>query len=106
MAAAEPTPGHLSAEEVAHVAHLARLELSDADVAHFAGQLSAVLEHVEAIRRLDLSGLAPTAHPLELENVLREDERRPSLPRDEVLAAAPASENGQFLVPRILGEAP
>jgi aspartyl-tRNA(Asn)/glutamyl-tRNA(Gln) amidotransferase subunit C len=105
--ASDPTPpGHLSAEEVAHVARLARLELSVQEVAHFAAQLSALLEHVEAIRRLDLSGLEPTAHPLELRNVMRDDERRPSLSRDEVLAVAPASQDGQFLVPPILGEEP
>lgn len=99
-------PGRLSAEEVAHVAHLARLELGEEEIERYAGQLSAVLDHVEALRRLDLSGLPPTSHPLALENVLREDELRPSLDRDEVLAAAPASEKGCFVVPRILGEAP
>lgn len=97
---------HLSPDEVAHVAHLARLELEPEEVARYAGQLSAVLDHVEAIRRLDLSGLPPTSHPLELENVLRDDVVRPSLPREVVLDAAPAAENGCFLVPRILGEAP
>ena len=99
-------PGKLSPEEVAHVARLARLELRDEEVERYADQLSAVLDHVEAIRRLDCSALPPTAHPLALENVLREDELAPSLDRDEVLASAPASERGCFLVPRILGEAP
>ena len=99
-------PDRLSPEEVAHVAHLARLELGADELERYAHQLSAVLEHVEALRRLDCSALPPTSHPLALENVLRDDELAPSLPRDEVLAAAPASENGCFVVPRILGEAP
>lgn len=99
-------PGRLTRDEVAHVAHLARLALSEEELDRFAGQLSAVLEHVETIRRLDCADLPPTSHPLELENVLRPDERRPGLGRDEVLAAAPAIENGCFVVPRILGEAP
>lgn len=98
--------GGLTAEDVAYVAGLARLDLGPEEIDRFAGQLSAVLEHVEAIRRLDLAGLAPTAHPLALENVLRDDERRPGLSRDDVLAGAPEAENGCFVVPRILGEAP
>lgn len=101
-----PAPGRLSAGEVAHVARLARLELSAEEVDRYAGQLSHVLEHVEAIRRLDCSALPPTAHPLALDNVLRPDEAVACLERDEVLAAAPAAENGCFAVPRILGEAP
>lgn len=98
--------GRLSREEVAHVARLARLELEADELDRFAGQLSAVLEHVEAIRRLELGELPATSHPFELENVLRPDEVRPGLSRDEVLAAAPEAENGCFVVPRILGEAP
>ena len=100
------TPGRLTREEVGHVAHLARLELTEDELERFAGQLSAVLGHAEALRRLDVSALAPTSHPLELENVLRPDDVRPGLSRDEALAAAPATEAGCFVVPRILGEAP
>ncbi len=99
-------PAALSPEEVARVAELARLELSEAETAHFAVQLSAVLDHVDALRRLDTAGVAPSAHPFELVNVLRADEVRPGLARDEVLAEAPAAEDGRFRVPRILGEAP
>lgn len=96
----------LSRDEVAHVARLARLELSEEELDRYAAQLSDVLEHMEAVRRLDTSAVPPTAHALALVNVLREDLVAPSLPREEVLAAAPAAEEGRFRVPRILGEAP
>jgi aspartyl-tRNA(Asn)/glutamyl-tRNA(Gln) amidotransferase subunit C len=96
--------GEISRDDVAHVARLARLELSDEEVDLFTGQLGAVLEHAEAIRRLDTADVPPTAHPFPLHNVLRADEPRPCLDRDEVLAAAPAAEDGRFRVPRILGE--
>ncbi len=98
--------GALSPEEVAHVAHLARLELTGDEVDHFAVQLSAVLEHVESLRRLDIATVPPTSHTLELVNVLREDVVRPGLDREEVLAGAPSAEAGRFRVPPILGEAP
>lgn len=96
----------ISLDEVRHVADLARLELSDDELAVLQGELSALLGHVEQIRRLDTTDVPPMAHPLPLANVLRADELRPCLDREEVLAAAPASEDGRFLVPRILGEAP
>jgi len=92
--------------DVAHVAALARLELSDAELDLFTGQLAAVLEHAEDVEALDTDGVEPTAHPLPLQNVLRDDVPRPSLDRDEVLAAAPAVEGGRFRVPPVLGEAP
>ncbi len=99
-------PDALSHDEVAHVARLARLELEDAELETYRQQLSHVLEHVEAVRRLDTAALAPTSHPFALENVLRPDTVAPGVARDEVLAAAPAAEDGRFRVPRILGEAP
>ena len=96
----------ISRDEVLHVARLARLELSDDEVARFQEQLSAILEAVSKVSALDLDGVPPTSHPLPLVNVLRPDVARPGLPRDEVLAAAPAAEDDRFRVPRILGEAP
>ena len=96
----------LSPEVVAHVAQLARLDLTDDELALFTGQLAAVLEHAADVEALDLSDVPPTAHPLSLVNVLRADVARPCLDRDEVLAMAPAAEAGRFRVPRILGEAP
>ena len=96
----------ISISEARHVARLARLDLTDEELYKLTGELSDLLEHVDRIRRLDTADVPPTAHPLPLENVLRPDEVRPCLDRDEVLAAAPASEEHRFLVPRILGEAP
>ena len=91
---------------MAHVAVLARLDLTEDELERFTGQLGAVLEHAADIAALDIADVPPTAHPLPLVNVLREDVPVPSLDRDEVLAQAPAVEDGRFQVPRILGEAP
>jgi len=96
----------LGREDVAHVAALARLSLSDAELDHFTEQLAQVLDHAEDVASLDLSGVAPTAHALALTNVVRDDVPVPSLDRDEVLAAAPEVEDHRFRVPPILGEAP
>ena len=95
-----------SRDEVAYVASLARLALTDDELTSFASQLTAVLEHVDAVRALDLTGVPPSSHAFELVNVLREDVPRPGIDRDEVLANAPRAEDGRFRVPRILGEAP
>jgi aspartyl-tRNA(Asn)/glutamyl-tRNA(Gln) amidotransferase subunit C len=94
-----------SPEEVKYVAALARLKLNDEEVASYATQLSAVLGHIDAIRALDLEGVPTTSHAFELVNVLREDVPQKGVDRDEVLAQAPAAEDGRFRVPRILGEA-
>lgn len=96
----------LSAEEVAHVATLARLALSEEERTLFASQLSSVLGHVASLQRLDTSDVPPTSHPLELVNVLRPDVEVPSLSAEEALSGAPEAEDGRFRVPRILGEAP
>ena len=93
-------------EDVAKVAALARLTLSEDELDTFTDQLSQVLEHAKDIEALDLEGVAATAHPFGLMNVVREDVLRPSLARDEVLAVAPDAEDGRFAVPRIMGEAP
>jgi aspartyl-tRNA(Asn)/glutamyl-tRNA(Gln) amidotransferase subunit C len=96
----------LTRDDAAYVARLARLDLSDSELDTFAEQLATVLDHAAAVAALDTEGVAPTAHPLPLCNVLRADEVRPSLDRDEVLAQAPVAEEGRFRVPRILGDAP
>ena len=88
-------------EEVLHVAKLARLALSDEEVERFRGQLSAILEAVGKVSELDLEGVPPTSHPLDLVNVLAEDEPVPSLARDEALANAPDPEDGFFGVPAV-----
>src|SRR5580658_7542519 len=96
----------ISRADVSHVARLARLDLTDDELETFTEQLGAVLEHARDVEALDTAGVPPTAHPLPLRNVLREDTVRPCLDRAEVLAQAPDSEADRFKVPRILGEAP
>ena len=86
-------------EQVLHVARLARLRLSEDEIEMMAGELSGILEHVDRIGELDLDDVAPTSHVVELENVLRPDEPRPSWPRDVVLAQAPDPVDGAFRVP-------
>ncbi len=86
-------------EEVLHVARLARLALSEDEVELMAGELSAVLDHVTRIAELDLEGVPPTTHVVELSGRLRPDEPRPSLPREVALAQAPAVSGDGFLVP-------
>jgi aspartyl-tRNA(Asn)/glutamyl-tRNA(Gln) amidotransferase subunit C len=95
---------HLTRDDVAAVARLARLALTDEELDAFTGQLASILEHAEDIEALDIDDVEPTAHPYELVNVLRADVVRPTLDRDEVLAQAPAAEDGRFKVPAILGE--
>ena len=99
-------PTRISPDEVAYVARLARLTLTADELERFTEQLGAVLEHAQDVAALDTGGVPPTAHPLPLVNVWREDEVVPGLDLDEVLAQAPAVEADRFRVPRILGEAP
>jgi aspartyl-tRNA(Asn)/glutamyl-tRNA(Gln) amidotransferase subunit C len=99
-------PDRISRDDVAHVARLARLELTPDELERFTEQLGAVLEHAADVEALDVGDVPPTSHPLPVRNVLRADEVRPSLDRAEVLAAAPAVEDGRFRVPPVLGEAP
>jgi len=89
----------ISRDDVVHVARLARLALTDEELDRFAGQLDAILEAVGKVSELDLSGVEPTLHPLELSNVWAEDEPRPSLPVEDALANAPAVEDDAFRVP-------
>ncbi len=94
----------ISHDDVVKVARLARLGLAPGDVDRYASQLSGMLEHFDDIDALDLADVEPMTQPLPLVNVFREDVARPSLDRDEVLAAAPASEGGRFRVPPMIGE--
>ena len=96
----------ITRDDVAHVAKLARLAVSEEELDLFTEQLAAVLDHARDVESLDVGGVPPTAHPLPLVNVLRPDEPRPSLDRAEVLAAAPAVEDDRFAVPPVLGEEP
>jgi aspartyl-tRNA(Asn)/glutamyl-tRNA(Gln) amidotransferase subunit C len=86
-------------DQVLHVARLARLRLSDEEVETMTGELSGILEHVDRIGRLDLEGVEPTSHVVALENVLRADEPRPSLPPEVALEQAPEPLDGAFRVP-------
>lgn len=96
----------ISVAEVAHVARLARLELSEEELVRFTDQLGAVLDHAADVVACETAGVEPTSHPLPLVNVLRDDVEVPCLDRDVVLAQAPAVDDDRFRVPRILGEAP
>jgi len=86
-------------ERVLHVARLARLELSEEEIERMAGELSGILEHVDRISALDLDEVEPTAHVVELANVLRDDDPEPSLPREVALEPAPDPADGFFRVP-------
>ena len=85
--------------QVLHVALLARLRLSEEEVDRMAGEMSTILEHVETMNELDLEGVEPTSHVVELQNVLREDVPRPCLPRERALEQAPDVADGGFRVP-------
>ena len=92
----------LSREEVQHIAALARLALSDEEQALYQEQLSAILEYFERLQELDTEAIAPTATVLPLRSVMRSDEPRPPSSREDILANAPAAEEGCFKVPAVL----
>jgi aspartyl-tRNA(Asn)/glutamyl-tRNA(Gln) amidotransferase subunit C len=94
----------ISRDDVAHLARLARLTLTDGELDSFAGQLDAILAHVGAIQAVDVTGVEATDNPLKSVNVTRPDVVAPCLTQDEALAAAPKAVDGRFAVPRILGE--
>ena len=86
-------------DQVLHVARLARLKLSEGEVEQMSAELSGILDHIEKIGELDLAGVPPTSHVVEVTNALRADEPRPSWPREEMLTAAPAVADDGFEVP-------
>ena len=94
----------ITRDEVAHLATLARIDLSDAELDHLAPQLSVILESVASISGIAGDDVPPTSHAIPLTNVFREDVVRPSLTAEQALSAAPASEQQRFSVPRILGD--
>jgi aspartyl-tRNA(Asn)/glutamyl-tRNA(Gln) amidotransferase subunit C len=96
----------LTRDDVAHVARLARLQLSDEELDTFTPQLGAILEHAADVEALDLAEVPPTSHPYPLVNVMRPDVARDAGIRDHVLEHAPAAEDDMFRVPPVLGEAP
>ena len=92
----------ITKEEVEHVAHLARLELDEAAIERFAGQIGDILAYVDKLKQVDTQGIVPTSHAISLTNAFREDEVRDHLGRDRSLANAPEKEDGTFLVPRVI----
>jgi len=92
----------LSRDEVLHIATLCRLSLSEAELEMFQEQLSNILENFEILQEVDTSDVPPTAYPIPLENVVREDEVAPSFPQGEILANAPRQEEGYFRVRAVL----
>ncbi|MBA3251774.1 MAG: Asp-tRNA(Asn)/Glu-tRNA(Gln) amidotransferase subunit GatC [Geodermatophilaceae bacterium] len=94
----------ISREEVAYLAKLARLAVTDEELDTFAGQLDIIIGAVARVGEVAADDIPPTSHAVPVVNVLRPDVIRPSLDRDEVLALAPAAEGGRFRVPRILDE--
>lgn len=92
----------LSREDVLHVARLARIALSDEEVERFQAQLSDILDHFDVLRLIDTEGVPPTAHTLDLVNVERDDEVRPSMPVEDVLRNAPVREGDYFRVRAVL----
>ena len=91
----------LTIEEVKHVAHLARLRLSAEELEKMRNDLSAILEYIDMLKEVDVGDVAPTAQVTDLFNIMREDETRPSLPREDVLANAPDQRDGMFRVKAI-----
>jgi aspartyl-tRNA(Asn)/glutamyl-tRNA(Gln) amidotransferase subunit C len=92
----------LTREEVLHIARLARVGLSEDDVARFQEQLSEILDHFDILRQIDTESVPPTSHTLDLQDVTSADEIRDSLPRQEILANAPIPEEGFFRVRAVL----
>lgn len=92
----------ITAEEVAQVAALARLQLSPEQTETLTGQLNDILSAMDKLAELDTEGVPPTYHALELTGAMRPDQARPSLPREESLAGAPESDGESFLVPRVI----
>jgi aspartyl-tRNA(Asn)/glutamyl-tRNA(Gln) amidotransferase subunit C len=93
----------ISEDQVRHVAMLARLGLSDEQVASLGVELNGILEQIDRISALDLAGIEPTAHAVAVTNVTRADEVRPCLSREDVLLNAPEQQDGAFLIPRFQG---
>ena len=100
----EPSGASLTREQVAHLADLARIDLSDAELDHLAPQLSVILDSIASLQGVAGDDVPPTSHPVPLTNVFREDVVVPGLTPEEALSGAPESDQQRFSVPRILGE--
>ncbi|MDO8732463.1 MAG: Asp-tRNA(Asn)/Glu-tRNA(Gln) amidotransferase subunit GatC [Actinomycetota bacterium] len=94
----------ISRADVAHLGKLARLELTEAELDHYAGQLDVILQSVARISEVTADHIPPMSHPIPMVNVFRDDVVKPSLSRDEALSGAPSAQDDRFRVPRILDE--
>ena len=94
----------ISRDDVAHLAKLARIEMTPAELDHMASELEQILGAVKRVQEVATSDIAPTSHPLSMSNVFRDDVVKPSLTNDEALSGAPAHAEDRFKVPQILGE--
>lgn len=94
----------ITRDDVAHLARLARLQLTEGELDHYAGQMDVILQAVSRVSEVAADDIPPTSHPIPMENVYRDDVARPGLDRDDVAAGAPAWEDDRFRVPRILDE--
>ncbi len=92
----------ISRKDVEHVANLARLELTESDITTFAGQIGDILDHVDSLKKVETQGVVGTSHALSLTNAFRDDEVSEPANRDVSLANAPESEDGCFVVPKII----
>jgi aspartyl-tRNA(Asn)/glutamyl-tRNA(Gln) amidotransferase subunit C len=104
VAMPEPTGASISREQVGHLADLARIDLSDAELDHLAPQLNVILESIASIQGVAGDDVPPTSHPVPLTNVFREDVVVPGLTPEQALSGAPEAEQQRFSVPRILGD--
>jgi len=101
---ADMSSPEISRDDVAHLANLARIELSDSELDRLGAELPAILEHVKVVQQVAGDDVPAMSHPVPVTNVFRPDEVTPGLTPEQALAAAPASEEQRFLVPTILGE--
>lgn len=93
----------ITREQIVHVAQLARLHLDDAAVELYTKQLGDILAYMDTLNRLDTKGVPPTSHAIFINNAFRDDEIKPSIPVAQALANAPESEDGSFVVPKVIG---
>lgn len=92
----------ISKKEVYHVAHLARLDIDEADIDRLAGQIGTILDYVDTLKQVDTTGVAATSHAITLTNAFRADESQDHLETEAVLANAPQKDDGTFLVPKVI----
>jgi aspartyl-tRNA(Asn)/glutamyl-tRNA(Gln) amidotransferase subunit C len=92
----------ITKEDVVHVANLARLELSEESIDKFAGQIGEILDHVDSLKRVDTQGVSATSHAISLTNAFRDDDMAEPADRQRCMSNAPESEDGSFVVPKII----